>query len=475
MNTKVGRLVYLPLIPLVIAEISSTFELTMVYAALPTLYQHFENPVSVGWVLIGSQLVTAVAAALGGRLGDLYGRKRVAIIALAICSIGSLISGLSSDLRGVVIGASIQGISGAIQGLMLGLCRESLPKDRVPLGFGIIIASTALSAGLAIAIGGAIIDYFSWHAIFFTSAMMGVIGMLALLFLVPARKYPAAPTESIGMFTGILFAPAIGGLLFAIGKARDWGWNSASVHMIIVSSLALLAFWFWHQWKQKNPLIQVRFFAIPQFSIALICQIAIAMGTMNITQIMSLLLQQPTWTIVGFGLTATMSGLILLPAKVVGLVASPLSGRLVGHHGARTAGIIGALILTAGWGGMIFFHDSITFVITAVVLIGIGNATIYVAIPGLVIDVIPSERTSEALGLSHVLRALGMAVGAQMVTLILSSSIVRNGAETSSKFASDQAYFLVFIYVTATSLLCLIGFLVSPRNLPAAIARRTTL
>ena len=463
-SSSESRMLWRILPPLIVAEITSAFEVAMIFACLPTLHRHFADPIGVGWVLTACFLVSAIGAALCGRLGDLFGRRKLLIIILLLCAIGSTISAFSTDLSGVVVGASIQGLSGAMLPLAFGLARVWLPAKKVPFGVGVIGAALALGSGLGLLVGGAIVDRFDWNAIFYTSATMALVGAAVVFLFIPKDPDQAPPREGIDMLTGILFAPAIGGILFAVGKARDWGWGDNRIHGLLAASLVLLAFWVWHQWNQKNPLINVRFFAVRKIALAYFAMAMVALGTMQIAIIMSHFLQQPLWTGTGFGLTATMAGLVLLPTHWIGVIASPASGMIAEKYGARAAGLIGATMLTSGWLLILLHHSSLWFVAGAVLWLHIGFMIIYAAIPNLVIEAVPQESTSEATGVGVVFRALFMAVGSQMVTLIMSSSTVSDPAGGKAAYPTEAGFMMAFVYVAVTSLLCLLSFLMISRR-----------
>lgn len=455
---------------LLIAEVSSAFEVSMIYAGLPTLRRVFNDPIGVGWVITACFLVSAVAAALCGRLGDLMGRRSMLLLALGLCGTGSLISALSSDLSGVVLGASLQGVSGAILPLCFGLAREALSPSRVPFAIGTIVAAAALGSGGGLLVGGAIVDRFPWNAIFFTSSTMAYLGGLLVWRCVPPTLRQTASREGIDMLRGVLFAPAVGGILFAVGKARDWGWGDERVLGILLGSALLLAFWARHQLRQENPLINLRLFADRRVATGYACMALIALGTMQVAQIMSLFLQQPTWARTGFGLTATAAGAVLLPSHLLGLVASPWSGRVASRHGARQALLYGAAMISLAWSALAIQHVNLWVVGAAIVLASFGFSTVYAAIPNLIVEAVPPERTSEATGVAAVVRATFMAVGAHMIMLLLATSTVADPAQGAARYSTDGAYTLGFGYVAATSLLCLLLAYLLPRRRPAASA-----
>src|SRR5581483_1315740 len=97
---------------LMVAEVVSGFETSMIYAGLPAWMRLYGNPLGVGWIVTSYLLVSASAAALCGRLGDLYGRKRVLLVALGAAAIGSAISAAGPSLGWVIAGRSLQGLAG---------------------------------------------------------------------------------------------------------------------------------------------------------------------------------------------------------------------------------------------------------------------------------------------------------------------------------------------------------------------------
>src|SRR5690606_23751207 len=113
---------------LVLVEIISAFETSMVFAAIPTIIRDFNSDAgTVGWAVTAFLLVAAAAAAVCGRIGDMYGRERVLIVLLAAATVGSLVSALGDSIGAIIVGRAIQGVAGAILPLCIGLAREHLP------------------------------------------------------------------------------------------------------------------------------------------------------------------------------------------------------------------------------------------------------------------------------------------------------------------------------------------------------------
>ena len=166
-------------VALVFAEIISSFEVSMIYAALPTLMRDFGDPAGVGWLITAYLLVGSVSAGLSSRLGDLFGRKRLVLAMLACSATGSLISALSSGLPGLICGRALQGMSAALLPLAIGIVRERLRAERVPVAVGWLTAMATFSAGAGLLLGGLLVDHAGWRTMFWFGAVHGVVAMVA--------------------------------------------------------------------------------------------------------------------------------------------------------------------------------------------------------------------------------------------------------------------------------------------------------
>jgi MFS family permease len=172
---------------LFVAELCATFEGAMLFAALPRLIRDFGDPLTVGWLVTAHLLVAAGASVVAGRLGDIYGRKRVILLMLLLSAAGAAISAMSTSFAWLLFGRAIQGLAGAVLPLSLGVIRESLPAQRVPMAIGLIVSAMSAGAATGLILGGAIVDNFDWHWLFAASAAMLFVSAAAVQIAVPAR------------------------------------------------------------------------------------------------------------------------------------------------------------------------------------------------------------------------------------------------------------------------------------------------
>jgi EmrB/QacA subfamily drug resistance transporter len=458
------------IIALIAADIASIFEISMVFSALPTFYRLFDDPALVGWTLTGFMLIAAAAAAIGGRLGDIFGRSQVLIAMSLLALLGSLISACSDGLTGLIIGRSIQGVSAAVLPLCFGLVQEHAPAHRVPLGIGIVAGTASFAAGIGFVLGGLTIDYLNWHWIFYISSAVAALCLVVVLLLLPA-SVPPARRQQLDVVGGVLFAPGIAGLLFALSKGASWGWLDPSLLGIGLGSLLLLGFWGWYEAQHANPLIDVRLFSNRQLALTNLIHALIGMGAMHFALVIFPLLQQPVATGAGLGLAATMAAVLKLPSSLVAVFASPLAGTISGRHGARRAMLIALTFLTIGWTALTLQHGNFWFIAVIVAVNGIGTAMAFSAIPNLIAEEAPQDRISEINGLTQVVRMTFMAIGAQLYSMIFAAHRVVDPLNPGASYLNAEGFNLAFGVITFFCVLALgVATLLPRRRVPMAVA-----
>jgi MFS family permease len=439
---------------LVLAEVALTYEITMIYAALPRLNEVFGDRVKVGWLVTGFMMVSAAAAAVGGRLGDLYGRRRVVQIALLLALVGSTIGALSTTLPGVIAGRTLQGCAACVLPLCIGLVRELLPQRRVAFGVGIILASAAIGAGSGNLLGGYLIDHYVWSVLFYVSAGLAALALVAITACLPvpadsSREHVAR----LDLLGGLLFAPGLAALLYAVHELRQHGWHDASVIGWGVGGLAMLAAWIWQERRHPSPLIDVRTVFRGQVGLANLAMLLIAMSVFQMVLVTSMLIQQPVESGAGFGRSATFNGLIDLPGAALGILVAPLAGQFAGRYGARRLLLWTSLFCVGCWLVMIAAIDSLWALVTVKTLTSMLGAAALTGVPNLIIENSVATRTSELVGFATVVRHLFGGVGAQFVVMLLASQsqAVAGLAHPHPDAAAYQTVFAVFTLLSVAT------------------------
>ncbi|MET0733130.1 MAG: MFS transporter [Casimicrobiaceae bacterium] len=438
-------------VALVFAEITAAFETTMVFTAMKQLFEEYQNTAAVGWVLSAYLLVGGAASAICGRLGDLFGRRAILLVALAAAGMGSMVSALAPTLAGVVVGRAIQGMSAATLPLELGIARERLPSAFLPTAVGLVTGTATIGGVLGMVVGGVIVDNYGWRYIFVASSVLAFISFIVCWIAIP-RSTPVKNDKPIDIVGGLLFAPAVVGVLYAISAAHTWQLDWRFWSLLAVSAI-LIVLWIRHELRHRFPLIDVRLLARPGIALPNAALGFCALGAFQFSPLVLLLLQQPMWTGIGLGLSATVAAFVKVPGNLTAALFSPVSGFLCGRVGGPLVVAVGMGATAVACVAVALMPNHFVTIVLATVLAAVGTSATYIAVPNILLATAPKDRISETAGVSSVVRAISMAIGSQLMIAILASSRVAD-PEHAGSLPSAKAYVLT---LAAIAVSCVFG------------------
>lgn len=440
---------------LLVAEFVGTFESAMIFIALPSLMSDFDaDAASAGWAVTAFLLVAAASAAICGRLGDIYGRKKLLVIVLLISVLGSVISFSFGSLEGVILGRALQGAAGATLPLCLGLARESLPRAKVPGVIALIAGSSFLAGAGGNLIAGILLEVGNWQALFLVSGAMGAIAATLVMSMLKNAHVRQESHQKIDYIGGILFAPAVALILYGLTNSSTWGPLDGRTLAFVFGGLAVAALWCWWELRVSNPMINLRLMATNKMALTQLCTAILGIGPLVAVGVLTpIILLSPSTDPVGLGVSPSFAGFIIFSAATLCFIGSPFSGRIAAAVGARRALLIGILISLIGYGVMFWAQHNIVTFVTATYVIAIGTMFAYTAFPNLVAESVPVENTSEGMGINTVTRTIFMAVGTTVITMALASSTV-----PGSTVPTEPSFNLAYIIIAAT---CVVTFILA--------------
>jgi EmrB/QacA subfamily drug resistance transporter len=390
----------------------------------------------VTWTLTGYLVAAAVFTPLVGRLGDIYGKRRLLVIALAAFAAGSVVAAVSAHLWVVVAGRVVQGVGGGIFPLCFAIIRDEFPRDRVARGIGLMSAIAGIGGGLGLVLGGVLVDTVSYHWIFWLGLVMGAAGAVATALFVP--ESPIRTPARLDVRGAVVHAAGLVLPLIAISRAHDAGWGSARTLMLIGGGLVILALWVALERRTAQPLADIRALAAPPLLLTNVTTLLVGFGMFGSFILIPTLAQAPTDTGYGFGVDATRAGLLLVPGSLTMLALGPLSGIVGSRVGNKVPLAAGGALTTLGLALLAAAHGSQAEIIGFSVVMSGGIGLAFAAMPNLIIDAVPPHQTGEATGINALVRSVGSSLGSQVSATVLAASAVA-GVATDGGFTSAFA------------------------------------
>ena len=417
-----------------LAALSFALAQTTLVPALAELMHEFNTDASgIAWVLTGYLISAAVFTPIFGRLGDMFGKRRLLVIALFIFAAGSIVSALGDSVATIVAGRILQGVGGGIFPLCFGIIRDEFPAEKVSASIGLISATAGIGGGLGLILGGLIIDGASYHWIFWLGAAMAAVAAIAALIWVP--ESPNRTPAKVDIRGAIVLAVGLTIPMYAVSEANSWGWTSFRLIGLILVGLGIIAFWVWLQKRTRDPLADVSMLARPAVAMTNVATLLIGFGMFASFILIPQLVEAPENTGYGLGYTATQAGLIMLPGALMMLFAGPFSGVLGSRFGNKMPLALGAVISGFGLVGLGLDHGSALSIMLWNMFSSVGIGLAFAARPNLIMESVPVERTGEATGFNALIRSVGSSLGSQVTASVLTGTIVlASGFPTSEGF-----------------------------------------
>ena len=410
----------------------------------------------VAWTLTGYLLSAAVCTPIFGRLGDMFGKRRLLVISLGVFAGGSVVSALANNLEVLVAGRVLQGAGGGIFPLCFAIIRDEFPAERVSSSIGLISATFGIGGGAGLILGGLLIDHASYHWIFWLGAVMAAAAAVLTELFIPESPYRTPGRVDIrgAAVLGVgLVLP-----LLAVARANDWGWTEPKTLILIGAGIIILAGWVVLQKHTKQPLADVDMLARPPVLMTNVATLLVGFGMFGSFILIPQLAEAPATTGYGFGLDATGAGLLMLPGALMMLVAGPFAGVLVRRYGAKLPLALGALISAASLAAMALAHSTQAAMVAWNITNSIGIGLAFAAMPNLIFASVPRSETGEATGFNTLVRSVGASLGSQVTAAILTGSVIAGGL-----LPTDDGYTAAFLVSAAIATVAAIVATLIPR------------
>jgi EmrB/QacA subfamily drug resistance transporter len=431
---------WLILFVILAAECMDLLDATIVNVATPSIRTDLHATSSaLQWIVGGYALAFSVGLVTGGRLGDIFGRRRLFLIGAAGFTLASVACGLASSPGMLIAFRLVQGAFGALmipQGL--GVIKEVFSAQELPKAFGIWGPVMGLAAVLGPVVGGALVsgNLFGteWRSIFFVNLPLGVLGMLGAYKVMPESRSPRA--LKVDFSGAALFTAAAVMLVYPLIQGREAGWPTWAFVSMAGSAVVLGLFAYYEKRRQArggDPLVTPSVFSKPGYVSGTVIILVLFSGMAGVLLIPTLYFQ------IALHFSPIHSGLTLVPWAVGTFIGAGLSGGWLGPKYGRPVIQGGSVVLVGGIVWMIATIHSSGAALTswdlvpAELLLGLGIGLLIAPLFSIILAAVDDHEVGSASGVLNAIQQLGSAVGVAVIGTVFFSALGHSGFQHATE------------------------------------------
>ena len=391
---------------------------TVVNVALPSIERDLHVSISsLEWVVTAYALTFAALLITGGKLGDLFGRRRIFVVGIAIFTLSSLACGLAPS-SGFLIGArAVQGVGAALMNpASLSIITATFPPRERGQAIGIWAGVSAMALAIGPLIGGLIVDNINWNWIFFINVPVGVLGIVVSQLVIKESRdtsheqsvdLPGLVTSSAGLFA----------LTYGLIEGNRHGWTSPEILGLFAAAALLLVAFVVLERYQRLPMLDLSLFRIGSFTGANVVAMLVSLGMFGVFFFVSLYIQNI------LGWTPTQAGASFLPMTILIILIAPIAGKMSDRIGSRWLMGAGMTLVSIS---LLFYqrvglHSTFWTLLPAMLLGGVGMAMTMSPMTAAAMGSVPVDKAGVGSGVLNSFRQLGGSLGIALMGAILAS------------------------------------------------------
>lgn len=382
---------------------------------LPTLLG--ATSADTAWVVTATLLAAAVATPTVGRLGDMYGKRRMLLLSIAVLVVGSIVVAMSNSLVPVIVGRALQGLAAGVIPLGISIMRDELPPARLASGTAMMSASLGVGGALGLPAAAFLAEQTDWHVLFWAAGgLAAVAGVLVAVVVPESRERNGGRIDAVGVLG---LSVALITLLLAVSKGADWGWRSPVTLGLLAATPTVLVVWsFWEQ-RRPAPLVDLRAFASRSVLFTNIASLVFGFAMFAMSLVLPQLLQLPEATGYGLGQSMLVVGLVMAPSGLVMMAMAPASARITTARGPRVTLMAGAAVVALGYLLVMVLMSQIWHFVAASMVIGAGIGLGYGAMPALIMGAVARSETASANSINTLMRSIGTSISSAVAGVVL--------------------------------------------------------
>jgi EmrB/QacA subfamily drug resistance transporter len=426
-----------------------------VVPALPTIQHSLHTTENgVAWILTAYLLSASVGTAILGRLGDMYGKEHVLVWTLGVLAVATVLAGLANSLPLLIAARAIQGVGGGIFPLAFGIIRDEFPREKVAGSIGLMSALLGIGGGIGILVGALIVEHLSWHWLFWLPLVLIVVAAVCTWRFVP--ESPVRVPGRINWLAAALMSVGMTMVLVAVSETTAWGWGSARTVIVIATGLVVCLAWVLVESRSAQPLIDMTLMRVRAVWTANLTAFLLGAGMYASFIVFPQFAQLPKSTGFGFGASAVVSALYLLPSTLGMVVFGSAAGRIAARYGSKVALVAGSAVTALSFLWLAVAHAHPYDMLISSALLGIGIGLAFSALGNIVVQAVDERQTGVASGMNTVMRTVGGALGGQLTATFIADH-TSHGLPTVTGFTDAFVLSTVFLAVCSVAALLVPG------------------
>jgi EmrB/QacA subfamily drug resistance transporter len=448
---------WLAAVVLIGAAMMDLIDVTVVNVALPTIRRDLDaSGTELEWVVSAYMLAFAAALIVSGSFGDLFGRKRVFVVGIALFGLASLAAGVAQSPGELIAARVVQGAAAAAMiPQLLGTFRAMFSGAERGRAFGLYGAILGFASALGLVLGGALVDAdvfgWGWRTVFLINVPIALVALVPSIRVVPETSDPSSGRPDL--VGAALLAGAVVAIAYPLLEGRSLGWP-AWLWLVLAAGVAgLLALGIVEERRQHArvaPLLRTWLLRIPAFSAGLVVQLAFSAGVQGFFLVFAV------WLQTGRGFSPLAAGLTALAFSIGSFLLAGSAVPLAQRFG-RLILCTGAILMAVGAFGVLLGASHVGYgsdpwpVVPGLVVAGMGLSLLIVPLANVVLAAVPQEAASGAGGILSTAQQLGGAIGVAAVGTVFFDRLGHNSFTASFKYATPVVIAL-FLAAAALSL-----------------------
>ncbi len=391
---------------------------TMVIPGIPDIQKYFSTTDTVAsWITSAFLIVGAAVAPLFGKLGDVYGKRKMLLVVLGFYIVGVGIAGFSDSIYMLLFARAIQGVGFAVLPLGIAMVTDVYPKEKVATSQGIISGMVAIGTILGLVVGAYIVQDLGWQNAFHTAFILSILLIIAVAMVL--KKDTIGQKTKMDYAGTVILMAGITLVLVYLTEGPSLGWTALENISFLIPGLILIIFFFVFESSRTNPLIELKLLRLRNVFLA--NMVGIVSGVVMFLAFFAVVYYAQLPVPYGLGLDTISTGLTLAPAALAMMAVGPIVGRVMPKIGPKPVILFGSAVMMLGFGMFIMNRSTALDLTIDSAVSFIGVIAMIIPIVNMITVSIPQDSTTVGLGMNSMLRNLGGAIGPVLATTIMTS------------------------------------------------------